>query len=106
MIKNILVYFSLVLAAIIPAGAQYHYQDAKNVEMLRHSEYRTPVRKEMFIPQVCGYNVYKSDLHTHSVYSDGQVTPMYRVREAWLDGLDVIAVTEHIDQMRKYSMTI
>ena len=97
MIKKILVSCSLVLSAIIPAGAQYHYQDAKNVEMLRHSEYRTPVRKEMFIPQVCGYNVYKSDLHTHSVYSDGQVTPMYRVREAWLDGLDVIAVTEHIE---------
>lgn len=97
MIKKIVVLFSLILIAIIPAGAQYHYQDSKNVEMLRHSEYRTPVRTEILIPQVCGYNVYKSDLHTHSVYSDGQVTPQYRIREAWLDGLDIIAVTEHIE---------
>lgn len=97
MIKKIVVFFSLVLTAVIPTAAQYHYQDSKNVEMLRHSEYRTPVRTEILIPQVCGYNVYKSDLHTHSVYSDGQVTPKYRVREAWLDGLDIIAVTEHIE---------
>ena len=95
--KKILVVFSLVLSAVMPAAAQYHYQDSKNVEMLRHSEYHTPVRAEMYIPQVCGYNVYKSDLHTHSVYSDGQVTPQYRIREGWLDGLDVMAVTEHIE---------
>ena len=95
--KNILIVFSIVLTTVLPAGAQYHYQDSKNAEMLRHSEYHTPVRTEMYIPQVCGYNVYKSDLHTHSVYSDGQVTPKYRVREAWLDGLDVMAVTEHIE---------
>ena len=97
MIKKIVVFFGLILITVIPAGAQYHYQDSKNVEMLRHSEYRTPVRTEILIPQVCGYNVYKSDLHTHSVYSDGQVTPQYRIMEAWLDGLDIIAVTEHIE---------
>ena len=91
----------LVMAAgmlmCLSASAQFYYQDSKNVEMLRHSEYRTPVRTEILIPQVCGYNVYKSDLHTHSVYSDGTVTPQFRVKEAWLDGLDVIAVTEHIE---------
>ena len=97
MIKKVIVFFSLVLVTVLPSSAQYHYQDSKNVEMLRHSEYRTPVRTEILIPQVCGYNVYKSDLHTHSVYSDGQVTPQYRIREAWLDGLDLIAVTEHIE---------
>ena len=95
--KRVALVIFLLLMMLIPAGAQYHYQDSKNVEMLRHSEYRTPVRTEILIPQVCGYNVYKADLHTHSVYSDGQVTPQYRVREAWLDGLDVIAVTEHIE---------
>ena len=31
------------------------------------------------------------------MYSDGQVTPQYRIREAWQDGLDLIAVTEHIE---------
>lgn len=95
--KKILVVFCLVLTTMLPAGAQYHYQDSKNVEMLRHSGYRTPVRTEMLIPKVCGYNVYKADLHTHSIYSDGHVTPQYRIREGWLDGLDVMAVTEHIE---------
>ena len=44
-----------------------------------------------------GYNVYKADLHTHTVFSDGQVMPSFRVYEAWLDGLDIMAVTEHIE---------
>ena len=38
-----------------------------------------------------------ADLHTHSVYSDGSVLPKFRVVEAWQDGLDIIAVTEHIE---------
>ena len=95
--KRLLIAFCFVLTTLVPAEAQYQYQDSKNVEMLRHSEYRTPVRTEMLIPQVAGYNVYKSDLHTHSIYSDGNVTPQYRIREAWLDGLDIIAITEHIE---------
>ena len=37
------------------------------------------------IPQVNGYNVYKADLHTHTVFSDGQVMPNFRVNEASLD---------------------
>lgn len=44
-----------------------------------------------------GYNVYKADLHTHSLFSDGKVLVDYRVKEAWLDGLDIMAVTEHIE---------
>lgn len=47
-----------------------------------------------------GYNVYKADLHTHSVYSDGDCTPEFRVREAWYDGLDVLAITEHVEYRR------
>ena len=80
------------------ASAQNYYVDAQNPDMLRFGDYREPVRKEVVLPcQVGEYNVYKSDLHTHSVYSDGSVTPQFRVKEAWLEGLDVIAVTEHIE---------
>ena len=80
------------------ASAQNYYVDAQNPEMLRFGDYHEPVRKEVILPrQVGGYNVYKSDLHTHTVYSDGSVTPQFRVKEAWLEGLDVIAVTEHIE---------
>ena len=49
-------------------------------------------RKEIVIPQINGYNVYKADLHTHSIYSDAQTTPEWRVTEAWYDGLDIIAM--------------
>ena len=53
----------------------YHYQDAKNPHIARHIMRHEPLRREIIIPQVNGYNVYKSDLHTHTIYSDGSVTP-------------------------------
>ena len=40
-------------------------------------------RNEIVIPKVKGYNVYKADFHTHSIFSDGEVTPALRVEEAW-----------------------
>lgn len=87
-----------LLALAVNASAQHYYVDSKNPEMLRHADFREPARREVVLPcKVNGYNVYKSDLHTHSVYSDGSVTPQFRVKEAWLDGLDIIAVTEHIE---------
>lgn len=49
------------------------------------------------IPDVDGYQVLKADLHMHSVFSDGLVWPSFRVDEAWQEGLDVIAITEHIE---------
>ena len=86
-----------LLALSYSANAQFHYQDSKNPEMMRHVNRREPSRKEIVLPQVNGYNVYKADLHTHTVFSDGSVLPDFRVRESWLDGLDVMAVTEHVE---------
>lgn len=86
--------------AAMSATAQAYYPDAANPDMVRHTIRKEPHRREIIIPQVNGYNVYKADLHTHTVYSDGSVTPDYRVREAWLDGLDVMACTEHIEYRR------
>ena len=54
-------------------------------------------RTEIILPQVNGYNIYKGDFHIHTSYSDGRVTPGGRVTEAWLDGLDVIAITDHYE---------
>jgi predicted metal-dependent phosphoesterase TrpH len=86
-----------ILVASASASAQSFYVDAKNPEMVHATETRDVHRKEIIIPQVNGYNVYKADLHTHTVYSDGQVLPKYRIREAWQDGIDIVAVTEHIE---------
>ena len=87
----------LILVSASAANAQYYYQDSKNSQMLRHAERHEPCRKEVILPQVNGYNVYKADLHTHTVFSDGHVLPRFRMNEAWQDGLDVVAVTEHIE---------
>lgn len=54
-------------------------------------------RTEIILPQVKGYNIYKGDFHIHTAYSDGVISPAGRVREAWIDGLDVIAITDHYE---------
>lgn len=55
------------------------------------------VRKEIQIPNLPGYLTLKCDFHMHSVFSDGQVWPTVRVTEAYTEGLDAIAITEHIE---------
>ena len=57
-------------------------------------------RAEIVLPQVNGYNCYKADFHIHTSYSDGRVTPAGRVHEAWGDGLDIIAITDHYEGYR------
>ena len=54
-------------------------------------------RTEIILPQVKGFNCYKADFHIHTSYSDGSVTPAGRVSEAWYDGLDIIAITDHLE---------
>ena len=92
--------FILALACVACAGVSaqsIYYQDSANEDMLRHTDYQDVLRQEFIIPNVNGYKVLKSDLHAHTIFSDGSVTPEYRVREAWVDGLDVLAITEHIE---------
>ena len=48
-------------------------------------------------PDTKQYKTLVTDLHTHSVFSDGHVWPNIRVGEALRDGLDVLAVTEHLE---------
>lgn len=54
------------------------------------------VRKIISIPDIDGYKTLKCDFHTHTFYADGQVSPAGRVQEDWYDGLDVMAMTEHV----------
>ncbi|MEC7771596.1 MAG: Sb-PDE family phosphodiesterase [Bacteroidota bacterium] len=48
-------------------------------------------------PDIPGYVTLKTDLHQHTVFSDGNVWPNIRVMEALRDNLDVISLTEHIE---------
>ncbi|NMB80571.1 MAG: histidinol-phosphatase [Ignavibacteria bacterium] len=54
-------------------------------------------RKEIKIPDIPGYKTLKCDFHSHTVFSDGTVWPTFRVEEAWRDGLDALAITDHIE---------
>lgn len=38
-----------------------------------------------------------TDLHIHTVFSDGEVWPSIRVKEAQREGLDLIAITDHLE---------
>lgn len=87
----------LALSTGYAAQAQYYVPDSGNDEMLVHVHRPERVRREIVIPMVNGYNVYKVDLHTHTMFSDGQAMPDFRVKEAWCDGLDAIAITDHLE---------
>lgn len=56
-----------------------------------------PPRKEIRLPDLDGYHTLKGDFHMHTVFSDGDVWPTVRITEAWEEGLDVIAITDHLE---------
>lgn len=57
-------------------------------------------RYNINIPNLDGYETLKCDFHMHTVFSDGYVWPSMRVLEAWTDGLDAIAITDHIENKK------
>jgi predicted metal-dependent phosphoesterase TrpH len=65
---------------------------------------KVPMRQEIRIPGILGYQTLKCDFHMHTVFSDGIVWPTFRVEEAWQEGLDAIAITDHIENQpsKKY----
>jgi len=62
-----------------------------------HAQLRA--RTELNIPDIPGYMTLKCDFHMHTVFSDGLVWPTVRVAEAWRQGLDAIAITDHIEYL-------
>jgi predicted metal-dependent phosphoesterase TrpH len=78
--KNILCSFFLI--ATFTLVAQEHSHKSK---------------RALSFPDIPGYVTLKTDLHIHSVFSDGNVWPTIRVQEALHDNLDVISLTEHLE---------
>ena len=85
---------SFALASLLIFGVSAQKPIPHSVRMLKTGGAQ---RTEIILPQVKGFNVYKGDFHVHTSYSDGTVTPGARVSEAWLDGLDIIAITDHYE---------
>src|SRR5262249_51127937 len=61
------------------------------------SPVRAQERDPLPVPDLPGWKTLKGDFHLHTVFSDGEVWPTVHVREAWRDGLDVIALTDHVE---------
>lgn len=53
----------------------------------------TAVKRD--IPDLDGYVTIKADLHLHTIFSDGKVTYKDRINEAYREGIDLIAITDH-----------
>ena len=92
--KRLFLVLALAGFCLVDAAAQKKIPET--VTFLHNASRRT----EIVLPQVNGLNVYKADLHTHSIYSDANLTPEQRVKEAWLDGLDVFSMTDHVEYRR------
>lgn len=72
--------FFLLLSTTVLLGQTYH-QHSRTIEF----------------PDIPGHYTIISDLHQHTVFSDGNVWPSIRVEEAIRDGVDLISLTEHLE---------
>lgn len=75
------VLLALLLVLAAPLRAQDHHHEARSIQF----------------PDVEGGETLRVDLHTHTVFSDGSVWPDIRVQEALRDGLDAVAMTDHLE---------
>ncbi|MGI6047855.1 MAG: PHP domain-containing protein [Petrimonas sp.] len=83
----------LFLGVFFNTNAQVQNEEVYEYPNLNAQDYRYNLR----IPNIEGYITLKGDFHVHTVFSDGKVWPDQRVKEAWNEGLDVIAITDHIE---------
>tara|TARA_R110001606_G_scaffold73728_8_gene170178 strand:+ start:1218 stop:2333 length:1116 start_codon:yes stop_codon:yes gene_type:complete len=60
-------------------------------------EHKHSSARPLNFPDIPGYKSLKTDLHIHTVFSDGYVWPNIRVMEALRDNLDAISLTEHLE---------
>lgn len=71
-----------------------------SASVFSHGRVGTPPEDEarrITFPDTRQHKVLVLDPHTHSVFSDGHVWPRIRVEEALRDGLDALAITEHLE---------
>ena len=83
----------LLLAMPAAAWAQMSNDDVHKYDHTDQGQYRN----EIVIPGFDGYQTLKCDFHIHTCFSDGTVWPSVRVHEAWQEGLDAIAMTDHLE---------
>jgi predicted metal-dependent phosphoesterase TrpH len=101
----ILLVLLFITGISIPANGQfqnedvYEFPEQKQMKLLNY-------RQNIILPDLEGFETLKCDFHMHTVFSDGQVWPSMRVIEAWTDGLDAVALTDHIGTKHKRNKDI
>ena len=58
-------------------------------------------QNKIVIPDTDEYQVLTGDMHIHTTFSDGNVWPTTRVKEAYSEGVEVICITDHLDERHK-----
>ncbi len=91
--KKMLFIFAVCACCSVTLIAQNSVNNVQMPELQRQVQ-RTNIR----VPNLDAYETLKCDFHIHTIFSDGVVWPEIRVREAWEEGLDAIAITDHIER--------
>jgi len=58
-------------------------------------------QNKIVIPDTEEYLTLTGDMHMHTIFSDGDVWPTTRVEEAYSEGVEVICMTDHLDDRHK-----
>ncbi len=85
----------LILAILI--GLSFLSQAQSNLNNTPLSNGNDSQRTNLQIPNIPGFITLTGDFHSHTIFSDGEVWPTVRILEAWQEGLDVIAITDHLE---------
>ncbi|MBO5226099.1 MAG: chitobiase/beta-hexosaminidase C-terminal domain-containing protein [Parabacteroides sp.] len=102
--KRLLVMMGCCLVTTMSAQEKV-IQNVQYELMEGYSSSRAFAPRQLAIPDIPGYKTIKCDLHLHTHYSDGHVTPVMRVHEAYVEGLDAISITDHQPTPRLKSET-
>ena len=90
--KKVKIILALLISVVTLANAQ------TDNGVMRMDEFRNPKKRKIIqIPGFGGYQTLKCDFHMHTVFSDGLVWPTIRLQEVWQEGLDVMAISDHIE---------
>ena len=100
------IFVALTFLFSVKSSAQWAVtKTTLNTNKVFYPSYGVMERSRPSFPDVSGYKVMLCDFHTHTIFSDGLVWPDIRVSEAWSEGLDAIAITDHIEYrpFKKYT---
>ena len=96
--------FQLLMASLIVSGSINAQEvidrtsaESWNPNKVDFPAYMTSHRENLTLPKIKDFEVISCDFHVHTMFSDGLVWPTFRVLEAWKQGLDCFAMTDHVE---------